>query len=621
MQKQNRKKTKIPYCVLCVAATVFLLLLLSACSGFLDSNAFAAHIQRYTGKISAQQIVPLADIKQNSRGVFIVPADIAATGVAFQVSLNNHTGAELIPKLENDYSGDVDISMNDTYSVLTINLPSDTIPRDFDLKVSFSPVEVRRPINPVVLPRIVYKNADTEFWVDSDSGVDTDNYSGNSSNPFKTLEYALEYALDYALDDLTKLHLKAGNTLAYSGNIVIDGKTFAPIEIHTYGGGTGDVAKIVPRNTAKNIIEVKNVGDLEIKNNIVLTGATRAAALFVHSEEATPTPSKVKLYGSIEYNAVSGTPASAVYVGNKGAVWCYGTIRHNNSIGATQSSAVYVNGTNAEFTFDNAASSTKPDIGIYKNTSSTNGGAFYMTSGDIILLQGSIESNQAKNGGVAYLAGATGKITVGDTSSRVKINANSATDGGAFYLNGGTVTAANCTVNNNSVVDSGGVVYIEKGTFKIEEASGGAVTMGTTANNGTGLGGRGGAVFIGPSPAALFIASSGTIKSSSAGYTNQDVYVSDGRSMKVSGTVKIDMVYLNNADGKRGIMVVDGAMDNTMRIAIDTSNQSIGSGNFFVEFLDPTSWTKWSTVFSISSGSLGQGTVGDGGKHALYLAK
>ncbi|GMO67024.1 MAG: hypothetical protein Ta2A_15320 [Treponemataceae bacterium] len=564
MQKQSRKKTRISYCVLCrAAAAVFAVLLLPACSGFLDGNAFASHVQRYTVKIAAQKIVPEYAITPNSKGVFMVPSAIKTNTVAFQVILNNYGGVKLDVKMKKDYPGVV-VAIEDNYSVLTATLPPISKSTAYDMEIELTAAELLRPIKPIVLPKIIRKAA-SDFYVDSVAGSDEDNYLGTMEKPFKTLAYALEYAES---ESNSTLYLEdgSGDTQRYAGGIVIDGDKYPLITISTYDNdGDKGVAKIVPSpgNPAKSIIEVKNGGRLTIgssaKTNIMLTGATGAAALSIHSEASKS--GIVDLYGSIEGNNLSGTSTSAVHVGNKGEFLCYGIIKNN----------------------------------------------------------------EAKKGGAVYLAGGT--VTIGSGSSSAAINDNFASsDGGAFYVNGGTVVAKNCTIAGNAAnTGDGGAVYIATGKFEIREAAGGVVTIGESSNPNEAISGNGGSVYIGPTPSAVFLATGGTVKDSSAAVHGDDVYVSAGRTLHVSGTVKIGDVYLNNAGGNRGIISVVGLMDNTatgMKIGIDTSNQTNFSDSaFFVEVQDDSYATgAWTNNFLRPGGQSFSYTF-LGGKKVLFRDK
>lgn len=87
------------------------------------------------------------------------------------------------------------------------------------------------------------------------------------------------------------------------------------------------------------------------------------------------------------------------------------------------------------------------------NTATENGGGVYVSDGEVWFKGGSIEYNQAKNGGGAYVAG-NYYMTDGEVKS------NNATNGGGIYVNDGIVTMYGGSVDLNTSTESGGGMYI-----------------------------------------------------------------------------------------------------------------------------------------------------------------
>ena len=199
---------------------------------------------------------------------------------------------------------------------------------------------------------------------------------------------------------------------------------------------------------------------------------------------------------------------------NGGGVYVYGgtftmdgnaSVTNNKTDNSQSSSGVgvYVNG--GTFTMkdgtisgNNATNSTDGGVGLYNsstftmdggtitgNTASQGGGVGVYQTATFTMNGGTISDNTAKNGGGVYVNSGTFNMNDGTIGGATAAAANTATNnGGGVYVKGGTFTMNDGTIGGGkddaNTADQGGGVYASSGTFTM---SGGRIT----GNNNNGV--------------------------------------------------------------------------------------------------------------------------------------
>jgi uncharacterized repeat protein (TIGR02543 family) len=156
----------------------------------------------------------------------------------------------------------------------------------------------------------------------------------------------------------------------------------------------------------------------------------------------------------------------------------------------------------------------KGTFNLYAGLIAGNRGGVYLAGGSFKQSGGSVTRNTASNGGGVYLADGSFEQSGGSVTH------NTASNGGGVYLAGGSFKQSGGSITSNTA-DIGGGVYLAGGSF---EQSGGSIT-GNTASNGGGV----------------YLASDGAFSVNGAsritGNTGGNVYLSDGKTISVAGSV------------------------------------------------------------------------------------
>ena len=209
------------------------------------------------------------------------------------------------------------------------------------------------------------------------------------------------------------------------------------------------------------------------------------------------------------------------------------------------------------------------------NTASNDGGGVYLTGGNLTVIGGSFTNNKAaNNGGGSYIVGGDFYL---DGKDAIFTN-NSAKNGGGVYLTGGKPNLYEGTITENTALNCGGGIYIDKqlvnlepkNAVKITKNKAGYLPDGTESS----FDGFGGAIYI-----------SGTENTDDACFkVNKDS----------TGTVLIDQNIAKTNGG--GVCINNGyfTMDGT-NVTV-TNNQALSGGGVAVMAGD----------FNISNGSIGE---------------
>ena len=189
-------------------------------------------------------------------------------------------------------------------------------------------------------------------------------------------------------------------------------------------------------------------------------------------------------------NITGGTIENNTAGGNGGAIWIEGdatmsggTIRNCS---AKNGGLIYIESP----TYPGIGYQTYPFFNMSGGTitgcsASEDGGAVYITSGNVNISGGEISGGKARNGGFAYVQ--NGDVIVSDG----KITGNEASaNGGAVYVTGGNFTMSGGTIGGegtgeaNTAIDGAGVyVNISNDNDKVE-LTGGSITANVATNNG-----------------------------------------------------------------------------------------------------------------------------------------
>ena len=130
---------------------------------------------------------------------------------------------------------------------------------------------------------------------------------------------------------------------------------------------------------------------------------------------------------------------------------------NDSQVSTKQGGAIYISGNNAGFTATGISN-------ISSNAASKDGGAIYLDGGDVILEKNTICYNSAETGGAVYLN--KGRLIT--TISAYVANNYANTNGGAFYVSNGQVEMENPEIIGNGkdsegtpITGNGGAIFIQ----------------------------------------------------------------------------------------------------------------------------------------------------------------
>lgn len=178
----------------------------------------------------------------------------------------------------------------------------------------------------------------------------------------------------------------------------------------------------------------------------------------------------------IHDNTVSGNGGGIYIVGGTCTIGAYTNIYSNSA--TSNGGGVYVS--NGTFNLNGTTAN------IYSNTAN-NGGGVYLSAGKFNFTNGRIYSNTATtNGGGVYCTGGGLNTTV-NSYIGLSGNPNKAKYGGGLYLNvGWTTSAVKINYNETTNNGNGGGVFVNAGTFTVNNAN--VQILGNKATGGYGGG-------------------------------------------------------------------------------------------------------------------------------------
>jgi len=279
----------------------------------------------------------------------------------------------------------------------------------------------------------------------------------------------------------------------------------------------------------------------------------------------------------VQYNTVETYGGGGIYLQKSGSsAEIYGTIQGNN---APDGGGIYAN-TETTVTLNGAT--------ISNNTATSSGGGIYATGTTTVnLTDTTISKNTASDGGGIYFTGTTLDIDaasiIGDSSN----DSNTATNGAGIYIAGGTVNLKG-TVAHNKASSKGGGIYIAGSQTLILDST----NLGSIKNN---TAGTGGGIYIDSS--GSFEMSAGEISNNTATSNGAGIYNAD--QLKVSGAAKIDStneVYLDT-DTK---VTITGALTQSEVATIEPSAYTEGITVLESESSTPDYVSSYCNLFNIA---------------------
>ncbi|MBE5868584.1 MAG: hypothetical protein E7293_06440 [Lachnospiraceae bacterium] len=250
-------------------------------------------------------------------------------------------------------------------------------------------------------------------------------------------------------------HGDAGNL---GCNVTIKGGEFTQNTAGTNGGGV----YVSVENSTTNC-EVTILGG-NFSNN---TAKRDGGGIYLHG--GTLSIKEEEGYKTTIKENTAGRNGGAAYVATMVSNRCFEKTGDEQDYNSVENKYGYT-----EYTTKTTPGIIKIHAGEIAGNSGKNGGAFYVTNGEIELYGGTLKSNTAsENGGAAHVA--VGNVTMYDGV----VSDNNATNGGAVYITGGNFTMTSGTLSSNEAVERkvgqaeagkeghGGAVYISGGNIVI----------------------------------------------------------------------------------------------------------------------------------------------------------
>ena len=350
--------------------------------------------------------------------------------------------------------------------------------------------------------------------------------------------------------------------------------------------------------------------------NMIMTGgslcynnATNGGGVYIEKGNLSVTG------GNINSNTASGNGGGG-YISNGTVVVNGGQVNINGN-GAVNGAGLFVNGASASCTLTSG--------NIQSNTATTSGGGLYMAGGSFIMQNGTMSSNVATNndGGGAYISsggtvtinggtiqgnkatkgsgggffvnpGASKTTTINSNNANTTISSNQAKNGGGAYVNSGTLTVAatnsrTVKVQSNTASVNGGGLFVAGGTLNLTSAllsansatlNGGGVYMsnGTINMNATiekNMASFGGGFYMG---GGTFNMNGGTVGGANANFANSattsggGLYMAGGSFVMQNGS----MNYNTTSGNGGGIYVAGGSI--TYNYGTIAYNTATGNG-------------------------------------------
>ena len=219
-----------------------------------------------------------------------------------------------------------------------------------------------------------------------------------------------------------------------------------------------------------------------------------------------------------------------------------GTIENNtSSMGYGKLSfggaGVYMESGN--FIMKNAASVTKNTIGY----GSTGGAGVYVSGGkfemnDNASVTGNIADNSSGSSGCGVYVSGNGTFEMNNnasvTGNKTKNNSSGTLNGGGVYVNGGTFNMNDGVIRGNAATNNGGGVYVNRGTFNMND---GAISGNEATNNKPTNTTYGGGVYV--NGGTFTMNGEATSVSNNTATNGGGVYVNTGSQFNMNGNASI----------------------------------------------------------------------------------
>lgn len=201
------------------------------------------------------------------------------------------------------------------------------------------------------------------------------------------------------------------------------------------------------------------------------------------------------------------------------------------------------------------------------------GGAIYLDGGDATISGGTIELNEALNGGGAYLAGGTLNISSGTFKGNIATH-----NGGGAYVSGGNINMSGGSFERNKAGIDGGGVAVFAGNFNISSGTIGGKDLANNATNGGGVYVSGGNVLI---------YGSGTISHNTAEENGGGVYVANGNVTMIGGVIDSNDaktgdgggIYVSSTGNDVKVQILSGSITNNTASKDGGALSVVGTAN------------------------------------------
>ena len=377
-------------------------------------------------------------------------------------------------------------------------------------------------------------------------------------------------------------------TLTYIG----DGILYDPTDFSKPSGGINS-----------NTVTGGNGGGIYNSGSLTITSGPSAAAGGTWN------------YFSLGSNSVDGD-GGAIYSNNQNISLTYVLVNSNNALGSGGGIYIFANSQTGAVNLGN--------VDVTFNMAGQYGGGFYFTNDSVSATANVLTldrfyftSNTATNGGGAYLANATGAITLSDT----EMTGNSATgNGGALGLSGNSGTLSIKSVNiqtefrNNSAAGNGGAIYVDNCNAKTallsidfvnisnnSAANGGGIYVSNStgsitlsdiemaSNSATG---SGGGIYCSNTTSGIFKILTSNISNNSADVAGGGIYMVKGQLTIQNSTLSYNGLDINTEGG--AIYMESGNLHITLSTI--AYNMGVGAALFLNNAIDPITLTVNNTL-------------------------
>lgn len=407
----------------------------------------------------------------------------------FNLTLTDDAGAAIVGHTLKAAEGDVPalVTDEDGKASVTISVAggqTDSVTLDIPNEASLTVEEDKTddPNNYKTTVNGESKASETlENWTANTATLAFVNAVGNicriGEEEFQTIATAIEWAQRNSETDIT-IEMMVDYTMPHSDEAVIpNGYT---VTLSTASDYEGEGAAVITRTSDFTGPMFVNHGTLNIAD------ANPGTKIAIDGNSVEAASAIIENTGVVNVCA-GGVIRNAVSTGNGGAINSTGTV--NVSGGTLQNNTA----SNGGAVYSTGAVSVVSGT-VSGNTATTgNGGAIYVTSGNVTVSGGEIRGNAAVNGGGVYAESGAMTISGGTMAGNSAVAAGGQSDtglGGALYIQSGTVNVTGGAIGGTETADAntavnGSAIFVESGSASF---TGGLITGNTASEEGGAVG-------------------------------------------------------------------------------------------------------------------------------------